>query len=71
MNLAMDIPHDEKLVVIDVRRETEYADGHVKNAVNIPLDTLTDPASMANIEDDQNLYVIVQVVTEVLLHLHY
>jgi len=55
--LAMDIPHDDKLVVVDVRRETEFADGHVKDAVNIPLNSLTDPASMANIEDDQNLYV--------------
>jgi hydroxyacylglutathione hydrolase len=55
--LAMDLPHDDKLVVLDVRRETEYADGHVKNAVNMPLSTLIDPASMANIEDDQNLYV--------------
>jgi hydroxyacylglutathione hydrolase len=55
--LAMDIPHDDKLVVIDVRRETEYADGHVKNAVNMSLDSLTDPASMANLEDDQNLYI--------------
>lgn len=55
--LAMDIPHDDKLVVIDVRREPEYADGHVKDAVNIPLNNLTDPASMANIEDDQNLYL--------------
>ena len=55
--LAMDIPHDDRLVVIDVRRETEFADGHVKNAINIPLNTLIDPASMANIEDDQNLYI--------------
>ncbi|SFQ50895.1 MBL fold metallo-hydrolase [Parafilimonas terrae] len=55
--LAMDIPFDEKLVVIDVRRETEFADGHVKDAVNISLDSLTDPGSMANIEDDQNLYL--------------
>ncbi|HEY2726598.1 MAG TPA: MBL fold metallo-hydrolase [Parafilimonas sp.] len=55
--LAMDISYDDKLVVLDVRREPEYADGHVKDAVNIPLSDLTDPASMANIEDDQNLYV--------------
>ncbi|HEX5150654.1 MAG TPA: rhodanese-like domain-containing protein [Parafilimonas sp.] len=55
--LAMDIPHDDKLVVVDVRREAEYADGHVKNAVNIPLTNLTDPASMVNLEDDQNIYV--------------
>jgi len=55
--LAMDIPHDDKLIVVDVRRETEYADGHVKNAVNMPLSTLNDPATMAHIEDNENLYV--------------
>lgn len=55
--LAMDLPHDKNLVVIDVRRETEFADGHLKSAVNIPLNELTDPGSMANIEEKQNLYV--------------
>jgi glyoxylase-like metal-dependent hydrolase (beta-lactamase superfamily II)/rhodanese-related sulfurtransferase len=55
--LAMDLPHDKQLVVIDVRRETEFADGHVKNAINIPLNDLTDPGSMANIDDKQNLYL--------------
>jgi rhodanese-related sulfurtransferase len=55
--LAMDIPHDKNLVVIDVRRDTEFADGHVKGAVNLPLNDLTDPGSMANIEEQQNLYV--------------
>ena len=55
--LAMDIPFDDKLVLIDVRKEMEYAEGHVKDAVNIPLANLTDPASMANIEDSDNLYL--------------
>jgi hydroxyacylglutathione hydrolase len=55
--LAMDIPHDENLVVVDVRREAEYADGHVKGAQNIPLDEMTDVATIANFEDNQNLYV--------------
>lgn len=55
--LAMDIPFDENLLVIDVRKEAEFADGHVKDAVNIPLANLTDPASMASIEDSDNLYV--------------
>lgn len=55
--LAMDIPFDENLVVIDVRKEAEYADGHIKDAVNIPLANLVDPASMASIEDNDNLYV--------------
>jgi hydroxyacylglutathione hydrolase len=55
--LAMDIPFDENLVVIDVRRETEFADGHVKDAVNIPLQEMMDPGSMALIEEQHNLYV--------------
>ena len=55
--LMMDIPHDENLVVLDVRKETEFADGHLKQAVNLPLNELTDPGSMANLEDTQNLYV--------------
>lgn len=55
--LAMDIPFDENLVVVDVRKENEYDDAHLKQAINIPLNTLTDPASMTNLEDNQNIYV--------------
>ena len=55
--LAMDIPFDDKLIVVDVRKEVEYADGHVKGALNIPLANLVDPGSLANIEDTDNLYV--------------
>ena len=55
--LAMDIPFDENLLVVDVRRETEFADGHIKDAVNIPLPSLADPLSMANLEERFNLYI--------------
>ncbi len=55
--MMMDIPHDQNLVVLDVRRGTEFADGHLKNAVNLPLDDITDPGSIANLEEEQNLYV--------------
>ncbi|MEJ7767229.1 MAG: rhodanese-like domain-containing protein [Chitinophagaceae bacterium] len=55
--LLLDIPFDDKLVVLDVRRETEYADGHLKDAVNIPLNDLTDPGTMANLDDHHNIYV--------------
>ena len=55
--LAMDIPHDPNLLVLDVRRETEYADGHVKSAQNLPLDEMTDVLNLAQFEDTQNLYV--------------
>jgi rhodanese-related sulfurtransferase len=55
--LAMDIPHDDHLVVVDVRREPEFADGHVKAAQNIPLGEMTDIATIASFEDNQNLYI--------------
>lgn len=55
--LAMDIPFDSNLVVVDVRKETEYADGHISQALNMPLATLTDPGSMADLDDNHNIYV--------------
>ena len=55
--LMMDIPHDPNLLVVDVRRQTEYADGHLKNAVNMPLNEMTDVLHLAQFEDSQNLYV--------------
>jgi hydroxyacylglutathione hydrolase len=55
--LAMDLPFDPNIVILDVRKPTEYADGHVKDAVNLTLSDMIDPASMANLEDEQNIYV--------------
>src|SRR5687767_6432829 len=49
--LMMDLPFDKQMVVLDVRRPTEYADGHIKDAVNLPLNEMNDPGSMANVED--------------------
>ncbi|TAF55782.1 MAG: MBL fold metallo-hydrolase [Sphingobacteriia bacterium] len=55
--LAMDLGFDENLVVVDVRKETEYQNGHLKEAVNLPLSDMTDPGSMAHLEERHNLYV--------------
>ncbi|RYZ55502.1 MAG: MBL fold metallo-hydrolase [Sphingobacteriales bacterium] len=55
--LAMDIPHDHRLQVIDVRKPAEYEAGHVKGALNIPLDTMVDIVNIADIDDENNLYV--------------
>jgi hydroxyacylglutathione hydrolase len=55
--LAMDLPFDPNLVIVDVRKEPEYGDGHIKTAINIPLGELIDPGSMANLDDNQNIYV--------------
>jgi hydroxyacylglutathione hydrolase len=55
--LAMDLPHDPNMLVLDVRKETEYADGHVKGAENFPLIDMTDILRLSQFEDSQNLYV--------------
>src|SRR5436190_4262540 len=55
--LLMDIPFDKNLVVVDVRRSNEYGEGHLKDAVSLPLNDMTDPASMANLGENQNIYV--------------
>ena len=55
--LAMDVPHDPNLVIIDVRKPIEYADGHIKNALNISLGDMMDPGKMADLEENFNLYV--------------
>jgi hydroxyacylglutathione hydrolase len=55
--LAMDIPFDQNLVIIDVRKEAEYGSGHIKDALNLPLADLTDPGTMADLDDKHNIYV--------------
>ncbi|MCX6324703.1 MAG: MBL fold metallo-hydrolase [Sphingobacteriales bacterium] len=55
--LIMDIPHDAKLLVVDVRREQEFEEGHLDKALNLPLQDMTDPALLAQFDDDQNLYI--------------
>ncbi|MBS1920160.1 MAG: MBL fold metallo-hydrolase [Bacteroidetes bacterium] len=55
--LIMDIPFDKNLLVLDVRKPAEFADGHLKNAINIPLETLTDPGNLSNIEETHNVYI--------------
>jgi len=55
--LAMDLPFDENIIVLDVRKPTEFADGHVKDALNIPLNDMIDPLNLSEFEDEQNIYV--------------
>lgn len=55
--LAMDLPFDDNLIVVDVRKEVEFADGHVKGAMNLPLASLTDPGTLADFQDTDNLYI--------------
>lgn len=55
--LAMDIKHDDRLHVVDVRKPSEFEAGHIQDATNMPLDTMMDPLNIATLEDDVNLYV--------------
>ena len=55
--LAMDIPFDENLVVLDVRKPAEFAEGHVKDALNMPLEEMRDLVNLSSFEENQNIYV--------------
>lgn len=55
--LAMDIPFDSKLEVIDVRQQGEYMTNHVKDAHLMPLDELINPLMLAQIDEQKNMYV--------------
>jgi hydroxyacylglutathione hydrolase len=55
--LAMDIPHDDKLMVLDVRKQNEYDAGHIKDATHIPLNDLVDITNLASIDDTANVYI--------------
>ncbi len=56
--LMMDIPFDEKLIVMDLRTPVAFGQEHLKNAVNLPLTSIADPMRLSAIEDDDNLYII-------------
>jgi glyoxylase-like metal-dependent hydrolase (beta-lactamase superfamily II)/rhodanese-related sulfurtransferase len=55
--LALDIKFDDRLTVLDVRKFNEFAEGHIKNAISLPLAEMTDVAQIAQFEEDQNLYL--------------
>ncbi len=55
--LMMDIPFDDNLVVVDVRNPIEYAEGHLKDAVNIPMSDISDPVTIAQFSETDNIYL--------------
>ncbi len=55
--LLMDLPFDDHLVILDVRKPTEFEAGHLDDAENLPLEKLKDPGSMALVEESDNIYV--------------
>lgn len=55
--LAMDLPHDDKLLVVDVRNEAEFADGHIVGATNLSLNDLNDTMRIATLPEEANIYL--------------
>ena len=55
--LMMDISHDQNLLVLDVRKESEFSEGHLDNSMNLPLHEMTDIVQLAQFEENQNLYI--------------
>jgi hydroxyacylglutathione hydrolase len=55
--LKMDMNYDHKMVIIDVRKELEFENGHVKSAINIPLQSMTDLSLISNFEETENIYI--------------
>jgi rhodanese-related sulfurtransferase len=56
--LAMDIPFDEFLMVLDIRSEENYNKGHIKDSVHIPLLEFVDPGSFSELDEHFNIYII-------------
>lgn len=55
--LAIDIPFDPNMTVLDVRRYDEFAEGHLQDAINLPLEEMVDIAQIADFEENQNIYI--------------
>lgn len=55
--VAMDIPFDQHMVILDVRKTSEFEQSHLKSAKNVPLDALMDSNSYSSLALNQNLYV--------------
>lgn len=55
--LAMDLGHDDKMVVVDVRDENDFAAGHISGATHLPLSEMSDVLSIASLPEEANLYI--------------
>jgi rhodanese-related sulfurtransferase len=55
--LALEMQYDKKLMVLDVRKPTEFANGHLKGAFNLPLDEMADPVAISKADEELNMYI--------------
>jgi len=65
--LAMDIPFDEYLMILDIRAEEVYDKGHIKNAIHLPLIEFGDPGAMSELDEHFNIYIIDDLGKQLLL----
>lgn len=56
--LIMDIQFDKNIIVMDIRSLVSYSNGHLKDAINLPLLNVVDPLRLAAIEDTDNIYIV-------------
>lgn len=54
--LTLDYKHDNDMKLLDVRSEEEYKKGHLKNAINVPIDKLKEHLSYLSTEDKLYVY---------------
>lgn len=59
----MKMEEDPNLVIVDVREPSEYVEGHVPGAVNVPLSTLSDAAKQGRFDgyEDRTVHIICQL----------
>ena len=65
--LAMDIPFDEYLMVLDIRAEEVYDKGHIKDSIHLPLIEFGDPGAMSELDEHFNIYIIDDLGKQLLL----
>jgi len=49
--------NNDDVIIIDVRTLNEYSLGHIKNAINVPLDTIEE--SFSEIVNDKNKTILI------------
>lgn len=55
--LRLDIKHDDKAIVIDVRPQIQYDAEHIVGATNMPVTDFADAAKIGMLDDKHNLYL--------------
>jgi hydroxyacylglutathione hydrolase len=65
--LAMDIPFDEYLMILDIRNEAIYDKAHIKDAINLPLIEFGDPGAMSELDEHFNIYLVDDLGKQLLL----